>query len=94
MKYEKGSFYIEDNNSKFGTLVLVKEPIPLSLGNNHVALQVGRTVLYFSLKKTKKVLNAFIKYSIDSRYLLYYMYYYIELTLLIMKKKKKTSMQA
>lgn len=53
-------FFIEDNASKFGTLVLMKEPIAVNLNHNNVALQVGRTVLYFTAKKTKKVFRAFI----------------------------------
>jgi len=27
LKYNKGNFYIEDNNSKFGTLVLLRDSI-------------------------------------------------------------------
>jgi len=61
LKYENGSFFIEDNASKFGTLVLVKGPLSVSLANNHLALQVGRSILYFSVKKTKKVFSAFVK---------------------------------
>jgi len=41
---------MEDNSSKFGTLVRVKRPILLDNLNN-VAIQIGRTVLNFSLKK-------------------------------------------
>lgn len=53
-------FFIEDNASKFGTLVLMKDPVPINLSHNNVALQVGRTVLYFTAKKAKKVFRAFI----------------------------------
>ena len=60
IKYEKNMFFIEDNASKFGTLVLMKTPIPINLNHNNVALQVGRTVLYFTAKKMKKVFRAFI----------------------------------
>lgn len=60
IKFEKNMFFIEDNASKFGTLVLMKEPIAVNLNHNNVALQVGRTVLYFTAKKTKKVFRAFI----------------------------------
>ena len=31
IKYKPDGFYIEDNRSKFGTLVLLKEPFPLKL---------------------------------------------------------------
>lgn len=33
IKYKDNQFYIEDNSSKFGTLVLVKDSIPLEI--NH-----------------------------------------------------------
>lgn len=29
LKYHEDGFYIEDNNSKFGTIVLIKDRIPL-----------------------------------------------------------------
>lgn len=40
---------MEDNSSKFGTLVRVKRPILLDNLNN-IAIQIGRTVLNFSVK--------------------------------------------
>jgi len=43
-KTPKGHFYIEDNESKFGTLVLIKNPILLSY-NNPNFIQAGRTML-------------------------------------------------
>jgi len=55
MRLEKGNFYIEDQNSKFGTLVLMKNPIMLNHENNNIAVQVGRTVLSFNIKKTWKL---------------------------------------
>lgn len=42
---------LEDNQSKFGTLVLVKQRTPLLPGYNK-AVQVGRTVINFSVKGT------------------------------------------
>ena len=41
---------LEDNQSKFGTLVLVKQRTPLLPGYNK-AVQVGRTVINFSVKQ-------------------------------------------
>ena len=41
---------IVDNNSKFGTLVLLRKSI--NIEKKKVALQIGRTVLTFSLKFT------------------------------------------
>ena len=40
---------LEDNTSKFGTLVLVKQRTPL-LPLYNKAVQVGRTVINFSVK--------------------------------------------
>ena len=41
---------IIDNNSKFGTLVLLRKSIGIE--KKKIALQIGRTVLTFSLKHT------------------------------------------
>ena len=49
IKLEKGKFMLEDNTSKFGTLVLVKQRTPL-LPLYNKAVQVGRTVINFSVK--------------------------------------------
>lgn len=49
IKYENNQFILEDNNSKFGTLLQVCEPIEL-VQNSTVALQSGRTVLALSMK--------------------------------------------
>jgi len=49
IKFKEGKFYLEDNLSKFGTLVLVKNKTPL-LPNFNRAVQVGRTVINFSVK--------------------------------------------
>jgi len=49
IKFAGGKFLLEDNTSKFGTLVLVKQRTPL-LPNFNKAVQIGRTVLNFSVK--------------------------------------------
>eukprot|EP00913_Durusdinium_trenchii_P004143 g3838.t1 len=49
IRYQKGSFALEDHNSKFGTLVAMKKPRPLDHGSA-VSIQVGRTVLSLSLQ--------------------------------------------
>lgn len=49
IKFVDGKFVLEDNHSKFGTLVLVKKRTPLMPGIGK-AVQVGRTVLNFSIK--------------------------------------------
>ena len=49
VKYKEGRFLLEDNLSKFGTLVLIKKRTPLNPGFNK-AVQIGRTVVNFSVK--------------------------------------------
>ena len=49
IKFRDNNFLIEDNNSKFGTLVLVKDQIPLEV-NHTKAVQVGRSVISFVVK--------------------------------------------
>ena len=55
IKYEKDQFVIYDNNSKFGTLVLMKEPFDIS--NEKIGIQIGRTVISLSLKPNENLLN-------------------------------------
>jgi hypothetical protein len=56
IKLEKGKFYLEDNNSKFGTLVNMKKSFPVAGTYNNVSLQMGRTLIHISLKKSKSIL--------------------------------------
>jgi len=49
IKFKDGRFLLEDNVSKFGTLVLVSRRTPLYAGFNK-AVQIGRTVINFSVK--------------------------------------------
>jgi len=58
IKLEKNSFYIEDNHSKFGTLVHVEKPMPIFGDFANISVQVGRTVLSLTVKKNWKVLTA------------------------------------
>ncbi|KRX04576.1 SMAD/FHA domain [Pseudocohnilembus persalinus] len=48
IKFKDGNFVITDNNSKFGTLIKMKTPIPVT--QDKVAIQVGRTVITFVIK--------------------------------------------
>ena len=49
IKCKKDGFYIEDNLSKFGTIVLLKEK--MRLAEEHTsAVQVGRSVVSFAIK--------------------------------------------
>ncbi|CAG9321062.1 unnamed protein product [Blepharisma stoltei] len=47
--FRNGSFYLEDNRSKFGTLIEVSEGYALD-PNSQIAMQVGRTVISFFVK--------------------------------------------
>lgn len=49
IKCKNDGFYIEDNTSKFGTIILLKEKLRLRLGYT-MAVQVGRTVVSFTIK--------------------------------------------
>lgn len=51
IKYQPDGIYIEDNRSKFGTLVLLKDTFPLELEYTS-AVQVGRTVVSFTVRNT------------------------------------------
>jgi len=49
IKKRNNELFVEDSNSKFGTLVLMKKAYPLNNPNQMTAVQLGRIVLYFSL---------------------------------------------
>ena len=49
IKFKENKFQLEDNLSKFGTLVLIKERT-LLMPNYNKAVQIGRTVINFSAK--------------------------------------------
>lgn len=51
IKYERDRFVIYDNNSKFGTLVLMKEPFAIT--SEKIGIQIGRTVISLSLKSNE-----------------------------------------
>jgi len=57
IKLDKGNFYLEDNNSKFGTLLHMRRPFPLFGDYNNISLQIGRTVLSLAVKKNWKSLS-------------------------------------
>lgn len=49
IKYQPDGFYLEDNKSKFGTLVLLKEAYLIKLEHTS-AVQIGRTVVSFTVR--------------------------------------------
>jgi len=56
IKLNHGEFYLEDKNSKFGTLVQIKQPLPLSIGVP-ISVQVTRTVITLKLKRPWRLLQ-------------------------------------
>ena len=53
IKYKPDGIYIEDNKSKFGTLVLLKDSYHIQLEYTS-AVQIGRTVVSFTVRDTKE----------------------------------------
>lgn len=51
IKYKNDGIYIEDNKSKFGTLVLLKDVYDILLEYTS-AVQIGRTVVSFTVRNT------------------------------------------
>lgn len=51
IKYTNGKFVMEDNNSKFGTLIELSEPIEIQ--NQQLGVQCGRTLITVSTKMQK-----------------------------------------
>lgn len=54
IKYRRDGIYIEDNKSKFGTIVLLKEPYQMQLEYTS-AVQIGRSVISFTVRNTEYV---------------------------------------
>jgi hypothetical protein len=59
-KDSKGNVIIEDNQSKFGTLVQVKAPLMLKDLQNYY-IQVGRTIMKISLHSEWNLINNLMK---------------------------------
>ena len=51
MKYKDGRFLVFDNESKFGTLILLNRNYQIQ--SDKAAIQIGRTVFTFVLKYIK-----------------------------------------
>eukprot|EP00927_Polykrikos_kofoidii_P051988 TRINITY_DN4575_c0_g3_i1.p1 TRINITY_DN4575_c0_g3~~TRINITY_DN4575_c0_g3_i1.p1 ORF type:complete len:433 (-),score=70.09 TRINITY_DN4575_c0_g3_i1:67-1365(-) len=49
IRFHRGHFWLEDNNSKFGTLVAMKKPRALEVGAP-ISIQMGRTVIALSMQ--------------------------------------------
>ncbi|CAK88850.1 unnamed protein product (macronuclear) [Paramecium tetraurelia] len=59
IKFINSGFVIEDQQSKFGTLVLLKNPAQMSVdSNNNMAIQVGRSVVSFQVSKDWNIISS------------------------------------
>src|SRR4051812_35025264 len=55
-KSSRGDYILEDNNSKFGTLIQIRKPYMLTkLGTNYI--QLGRSIIELSIKDPKRTCN-------------------------------------
>ena len=69
IKCKQDGFYIEDNTSKFGTIILLKNKLRLK-AHHTMAVQVGRTVISFTIKyvqSEKEKLKSDISKVLDSK---------------------------
>lgn len=51
IRYDNGEFFIDDNNSKFGTLILIQNGVALQDETSKVTVQVGRSIFTVNLEK-------------------------------------------
>lgn len=58
VRYQQGHLYLEDNESKFGTLVQVRKPISLDQ-ESAFSIQCGRTVLNFACRSRTRCFSCF-----------------------------------
>jgi hypothetical protein len=58
VRYDQGKLILEDNESKFGTLVQVRRPIALDAESNF-SIQCGRTVLSFACRMRTRCFSCF-----------------------------------
>jgi len=59
IKYQSDGIFIEDNRSKFGTLVLLKDAHPLAKDST-AAFQIGRSVVSFTVRDTSGQAEPFV----------------------------------
>jgi hypothetical protein len=48
--YSNGHFYLQDNASKYGSLVLVQRDFFMNYCQNAIDLQIGRSILSFDFR--------------------------------------------
>jgi len=57
ISFEDNKFYIRDNYSKFGTLVMLKNPILVDTQSNGFNIQIGKTIMTITIKKKFNLLS-------------------------------------
>lgn len=57
MKKKEGKIYVEDNGSKFGTLLYVNKPLLMMNLNETLRLSSGKSVFNFSLVKNWNIFS-------------------------------------
>lgn len=61
IRFDKGEYYIDDNSSKFGTLVHLNKGFIVPHDVSDVSLQIGRTVVALTVKRGKKFFSSCLK---------------------------------
>jgi len=49
--FTENKFYISDNSSKFGTLIMLKNPILIDSQSHGFIIQVGKTTIQVQMRK-------------------------------------------
>ncbi|CAG9315225.1 unnamed protein product [Blepharisma stoltei] len=65
IKFDKGSFYLQDKGGKYGTLIQIKRPIIL---DTNLVFQCGRSLVKFNIKKQWSLIPSCfrVSYNFDS----------------------------
>ena len=59
IRIHQGKLFLEDNDSKFGSLVMLRRPLVMR-GNANITVLVGRTLLQFETKKAASCWAGFL----------------------------------
>ena len=65
---EKNNIYLDDYNSKFGTLILIQSPFLKMSNNLPLNIQIGRTFFHFELEKSFSFFNCCVCETYDNEY--------------------------
>lgn len=59
LHYDKGKLYLKDVKAKFGSLILIQEPLPITQELNNIKVQFGRTLIQFKFKNSRNCMSIF-----------------------------------